>query len=77
MGVILGLSVSIGMHGAIAQMTDRDGQGSMPPSSVQFRRIEQPLWLKGAITAGGIGLMGLELWWFLVHPTKSRTQETK
>ncbi len=29
---------------------------------VQFCRIEQPLGLKAAVTLGGIGLIGLELW---------------
>ena len=33
--------------------------------NVQFRRIEQPLGLKVAVTLGGIGLIGLELWWFI------------
>lgn len=32
----------------------------------QFQRIEQPLWAKIAVTAGGVGLVGLELWWFLL-----------
>lgn len=31
----------------------------------QFRRIEQPLSLKVAVTVGGLGLIALELWWFL------------
>lgn len=32
----------------------------------QFHRIEQPLSLKVAVTIGGLGLIGLELWWFLL-----------
>lgn len=31
----------------------------------QFRRIEQPLSLKVAVTVGGLSLIALELWWFL------------
>ena len=31
----------------------------------QFRRIEQPLSLKVAVTLGGLSLIALELWWFL------------
>jgi plastocyanin domain-containing protein len=34
----------------------------------QFQRLEQPLQNKVAVTIGGLGLIGLELWWFLVHP---------
>ncbi|WP_414620410.1 cupredoxin domain-containing protein [Calothrix sp. CCY 0018] len=46
----------------------------MPASkqeNVQFRRIEQPLGLKVAVTLGGIGLIGLELWWFLLSKSKA------
>jgi plastocyanin domain-containing protein len=73
----LGLWGSIGTHGAIAQRAVRDGHDVMHPSSTQFRRIEQPLWLKGGITAGGVGLIGLELWWFLGHHAKSSAQVEK
>lgn len=31
-----------------------------------FRRIEQPLGLKVAVTVGGLSLIALELWWFLL-----------
>jgi plastocyanin domain-containing protein len=29
-----------------------------------FQRIEQPLANRAIVTIGGIGLIGLELWWF-------------
>ena len=32
----------------------------------QFRQIEQPLALKLGVTLAGVGLIGLELWWFLL-----------
>ncbi|MFB2978003.1 hypothetical protein [Microseira sp. BLCC-F43] len=35
------------------------------PEITQFQPIEQPLWVKGAVTAGGLALIGLEIWWFL------------
>ncbi|QYO68580.1 hypothetical protein JVX88_20020 [Leptolyngbya sp. 7M] len=38
----------------------------------QFRRIEQPLGNKVAVTLGGLGLIGLELWWFLLSKPKSK-----
>ncbi|MDT9183823.1 MAG: hypothetical protein P5700_13305 [Arthrospira platensis PCC 7345] len=31
----------------------------------KFSKIEQPLGLKLGITLAGIGLIGLELWWFM------------
>lgn len=42
----------------------------------QFQRIEQPLWSKVAVTSAGLGLIGLELWWFLLSKPKSRQATT-
>ncbi|MGB3639826.1 MAG: hypothetical protein WBA39_19955 [Rivularia sp. (in: cyanobacteria)] len=39
--------------------------------NVQFRQIEQPLGLKAVVTLGGVGLIGLELWWFLFSKSKA------
>lgn len=41
-------------------------------STTQFRRIEQPILLKVAVTISGLGLIGLELWWFLLSKTKAQ-----
>ena len=44
-------------------------------STTQFRRIEQPLGLKAIVTLGGLGLVGLELWWFLFsQPTTKKAE---
>lgn len=37
-----------------------------------FQKIEQPLTVKMLVTAGGVGLMGLELWWFLWSQKKQK-----
>lgn len=42
----------------------------------QFRHIEQPLSLKLAVTIGGLGLIGLELWWFLLSGVRSQQSTT-
>lgn len=42
-----------------------------------FQRIEQPLELKGAVTLGGLALIGLELWWFLFSRTKAAQAQAK
>ncbi|MGH1397074.1 MAG: hypothetical protein ACRAVC_24025 [Trichormus sp.] len=39
-------------------------------STTQFRRIEQTLPVKATVTIGGLGLIGLELWWFLVSKSQ-------
>lgn len=41
-----------------------------PSNHSNFRQIEQPLPLKLIVTLGGIGLMGLELWWFLFYQSQ-------
>ncbi len=43
-----------------------------PNSTAQFRPIEQPLSLKILVTLGGLGLISLELWWFLFSQPKSK-----
>lgn len=39
-----------------------------------FRRVDQSLGVKAAVTTAGIGLIGLELWWFLWHKTQASSQ---
>lgn len=44
------------------------------PHSTQgkFERIEQPLEVKLSVVAGGLFLIGLELWWFLLSKPKAQ-----
>ncbi|NJO72568.1 MAG: cupredoxin domain-containing protein [Leptolyngbyaceae cyanobacterium RM1_406_9] len=71
LGGIATVSVLLGgtSGAAVAQM---DHENMQPTEQTEFRRIDQPLWVKGAVTAGGLGLIGLELWWFLLSKPKSR-----
>lgn len=62
---------------SIAQMTHDNMQPAPTEQVGEFQRIEQPLWVKGAVTAGGLGLIGLELWWFLLSKPKSRKATTQ
>jgi plastocyanin domain-containing protein len=70
-GLLLGVSST-----AVAQMSPHQMQPSKTEQTDSFRRIDQPLWLKGAVTTGGIGLIGAELWWFLFSKSKSRRDDT-
>ncbi len=38
----------------------------------EFQHLQQPFWLKAAVTTAGIGLIGLKLWWFLLSKPKAR-----
>ena len=57
---ILGLLLA--MSTASPAQTSHD---TVAESGGGFRRIEQPLWAKALVTTGGLGLIGLQLWWFL------------
>jgi plastocyanin domain-containing protein len=69
----LGFLLSIAVHVA-AQTTDRPDHSA---AAAAFSRIEQPLSLKMAVTAGGLGLIGLEVWWFLISKPPSQRAKAK
>ncbi len=69
MSGLLSIGILFGTaHTTHAQMSMADSR--------EFRRIEQPIGLKAGVTAAGIGLIGLELWWFLFSKTKAQTAQT-
>lgn len=73
----LGLALGVGWGGAVAQTNhDMDMPSSETSETTQFRRIEQPLGLKIGVTATGLALIGLELWWFLLSKPKSRQAQS-
>lgn len=78
-GSLAGLGVGLGMASgvAVAQMPhDRNERHlSNTEQTGQFHRIEQPLGNKVAVTLGGLSLIGLELWWFLLSKPKSQKVE--
>ncbi|MBV9389546.1 MAG: cupredoxin domain-containing protein [Chroococcidiopsidaceae cyanobacterium CP_BM_ER_R8_30] len=67
-GSLTGLGLLIGM--ATTAKVATPAQGSVQTN--QFHSIEQPLGVKVGVTVGGIGLIGLELWWFLFSKTKAQ-----
>lgn len=78
-GTLAGLGFLLGaISGAIAtEMPAKHNMEPQPTESTQFRRIEQPLGNKVAVTLGGLGLIGLELWWFLLSKPKSQKVEAR
>jgi plastocyanin domain-containing protein len=70
---IASLGLVLGMMGgkAVAQMPHSiEGMPHDRPTG-QFQKIEQPIVNKIIVTLGGLGLIGLELWWFLGSKPKS------
>ncbi len=77
--VSLGLGLGIASGIAVAQTPHKMNEMQSPDTeqTVQFRRIEQPLGNKVFVTLGGLGLIGLEIWWFLLSKPKSRQATTQ
>ncbi|WP_178381624.1 cupredoxin domain-containing protein [[Phormidium ambiguum] IAM M-71] len=71
LGVVLGIA-----SGEAVAQTSHETHSSKTEQTGQFRRIEQPLSNKVAVTLGGLGLIGLELWWFLLSKPKSQKAVT-
>ena len=75
-GTLAGFGFLLGaISGSIAADVPNPSMDSMSHpvgQSVQFQPIEQPFINKAIVTLGGLGLIGLELWWFLVAKPKSR-----
>jgi plastocyanin domain-containing protein len=75
----LGLMFGIASGEGLTQ-TPHDME-TMPPSQTrqdgQFHQIEQPIGNKILVTMGGLGLIGLELWWFLLSKPKPRKALTQ
>ncbi|HTL89547.1 MAG TPA: cupredoxin domain-containing protein [Leptolyngbya sp.] len=70
LGHLAGLGLLLGATTATAQMPIEAAQTN------QFRRIEQPNRLKVGVTAAGLALIGLELWWFLYSKHKVQKATT-
>lgn len=79
---VASLGLAFGVATAEAILAESFASAQMPhnmdtmqPAQTEqagFRRIEQPIANKIAVTLGGLGLIGLELWWFLLSKPKSR-----
>nr|WP_242045922.1 hypothetical protein [Leptolyngbya sp. FACHB-16] len=63
-GAIALTSPSLAMHPSPSHETT-------PKAEPQFRAIEQPLAVKIGVNLAGLGLIGAELWWFLLSKKRS------
>lgn len=70
-----GLLFGVATNKALGQQMLHENHNSATSQTSEFQRIEQPLWVKAAVTASGLGLIGLEIWWFLLSKPKSRNAE--
>lgn len=73
-GGLAGVGVLLSLTSGTAQaQMEVEMPASASEQTSQFRRLEQPLGTKIAVTLGGLGLIGLELWWFLISKNKAAT----
>ncbi len=75
--LLMSVSVSLGLlvHPGFAEVSELNN--TEPEQITQFQRIEQPVWMKGAVTVAGLGLIGLELWWFLGNQSQAKPAKSK
>lgn len=71
-GRLIGLGFLLGVTSSGAGLAQMQMEEPTSGTETQFRRIEQPLALKAGVTAAGLALIGVELWWFLFSKTKAR-----
>lgn len=78
-GTLIGLGFLLGItSGVLATETPIEhDMKSQSTELTQFQHIDQPLSNKVVVTLGGLGLVGLELWWFLLSKPKSQRIETR
>jgi len=74
-GTLIGLGFLFGaISGAIASenMSDDHNMQTNHRQPSQFKPVDQPLTTKILVTVGGVGLIGAELWWFLLSKPNSK-----
>jgi plastocyanin domain-containing protein len=74
LGTLVGLGFSLGIISSVGAIEMPHNMNSQP-APTEFQRIDQPLINKIVVTLSGIGLIGLELWWFLLSKPKSQRIE--
>ena len=70
-GSLVGVGFLVTSGTVLAQKVEMPVSDSEQTS---FRQIEQPLATKIAVTLGGLGLVGVELWWFLMSNRAATAQ---
>ncbi|MBK1986904.1 hypothetical protein A0J48_004990 [Sphaerospermopsis aphanizomenoides BCCUSP55] len=65
-----GIMLSLATATAIANPNHETS--TQKQQTAKLPTIEQTLSTKTAVTAGGLALIGLELWWFLISKPKSK-----
>jgi len=65
LGFVIGLGGAIALAASPTLASETMTHSPTPAEDADFHRIEQPLPVKLGVTLAGLGLVGLELWWFL------------
>jgi plastocyanin domain-containing protein len=74
LGNLVGLGFLLGViSGVSAAEMPADHSSQATQNTRQFQRFERPWSSRVAVTLGGLGLIGLELWWFLLSKPKLQT----
>lgn len=69
--ISLGGAIALPQTAALAMHPSSNTHEAPAQTEPQFSTIEQPLVVKLGVTLAGLGLIGLELWWFLLSNKRS------
>ncbi|MDZ8053533.1 MAG: cupredoxin domain-containing protein [Aulosira sp. ZfuVER01] len=75
LGIVFGIASGEAMASPTSSVNAQKSHKTHSSATVQtnqFQRIDQPIGNKITVTLGGLGLIGLELWWFLLSKPKSQ-----
>jgi len=62
--LLLGVTATV-IAAKLPEQSKHSAQHTVRFQTARFQQIEQPLSHKIGVTLGGMGLISLELWWFL------------
>jgi plastocyanin domain-containing protein len=65
--ILWGSLTALALLTATSNVTLAEMSAHSSEQNGQFNHIEQPLGLKVGVAIGGLALIGLELWWFLLY----------
>jgi plastocyanin domain-containing protein len=63
-------SLALSLTSGTSAQVDHGTMAPHPEPTGQFQRIDQPLWSRVAVASVGLGLIGLDLWWFVLSKPK-------
>ena len=75
LSILFSISSAVLSNAAYASATVSERSQPITQPASQFQPIDQPLITKAIVTISGVGLIGLELWWFLGSKPQAKPEQ--